>query len=122
MNLWFLGVSGDGGRDKSGVWDCHIHTDCLLSHLVVLDSLGPFVLYPCRLLCSWKFLVNYTGVNCHFLLQGIFLTQGSKPSLLSLLHCRQILCRYILYQLSHQGFSNIHATIFKIDTQQGDNC
>ena len=29
-----------------------------------------------------------TGVGCHFLLQGIFLTQGSNPRLLRLLHCR----------------------------------
>ena len=29
-----------------------------------------------------------TGVGCHALLQGIFLTQGSNPGLL---HCRQIL-------------------------------
>ena len=36
-----------------------------------------------------------TGVGCHFLLQGIFLTQESNPSLL---HCRQI-----LYQLSYEG-------------------
>ena len=36
-----------------------------------------------------------TGVGCHFLLQGIFLTQGLNPGLL---HCRQI-----LYHLSHQG-------------------
>ena len=36
-----------------------------------------------------------TGVGCPFLLQGIFLIQGSNPSLL---HCRQI-----LYRLSHQG-------------------
>ena len=36
-----------------------------------------------------------TGVGCHFLLQGIFLTQGSN---LGLLHCRQILSR-----LSHKG-------------------
>ena len=34
-----------------------------------------------------------TGVGCHALLQGIFLTQGSNPGLP---HCRQI-----LYQLSH---------------------
>ena len=34
-------------------------------------------------------------VGCHFLLQKIFPTQGSKPGLL---HCRQI-----LYWLSHQG-------------------
>ena len=32
-----------------------------------------------------------TGVDCHALLQGIFLTQGSNPCLLQLLHCRWIL-------------------------------
>ena len=36
-----------------------------------------------------------TGVGCLFLLQGIFLTQGSN---LGLPHCRQT-----LYRLSHQG-------------------
>ena len=36
-----------------------------------------------------------TGVGCHFILQGIFLTQELN---LGLLHCRQI-----LYHLSHQG-------------------
>ena len=36
-----------------------------------------------------------TGVGCHFLLQGIFLSQGSK---LGLLHWQAI-----LYHLSHQG-------------------
>ena len=35
-----------------------------------------------------------TGVGCHFLLQGIFPTQGSNPGLL---HCRQI-----LYWLSYK--------------------
>ena len=34
-------------------------------------------------------------MGCHFLLQGIFLTQGSN---LGLLHCR-----WILYSLGHQG-------------------
>ena len=34
---------------------------------------------------------NHTGVGCHALLQGIFLTQGSNPCLLGLLHCRWIL-------------------------------
>ena len=36
-----------------------------------------------------------TGVGCHFLLQGIFPTQGLN---LGLLHCRQT-----LYHLSYQG-------------------
>ena len=41
-----------------------------------------------------------TGVGCHFLLQGIFPTQGSN---LGLLHCRQILCH-----LGHQGSPTEH--------------
>ena len=48
-----------------------------------------------RLLCPWDSPGKNTGVGCHSLLQGIFLTQGSN---LGLLHCRQI-----LYSLSHQG-------------------
>ena len=35
---------------------------------------------------SMDFLGKNTGVGCHFLFQGIFLTQGSN---LGLLHCRQ---------------------------------
>ena len=41
------------------------------------------------------FQAKHTGVCCHFLLQGIFPTQGLNPGLL---HCRQI-----LYQLSYKG-------------------
>ena len=40
---------------------------------------------------SMEFSNKNTGVGCHFLLQGIFLTQGSNPHLLHLLHCRQVL-------------------------------
>ena len=36
--------------------------------------------------CPWNFPGKNTGVGCHFLLQGIFLTQGSNPHLLCLLH------------------------------------
>ena len=35
-------------------------------------------LYPVRLLCPWDFPGKNTGVFCHSLLQGIFLTRGSK--------------------------------------------
>ena len=41
----------------------------------------------------WNSPSKNTGVGCHFLLQGISLTQGSNPCLLN--------CRQILYQLSH---------------------
>ena len=46
-------------------------------------------------LCPWDFPGENTGVGCHFLLQGIFLTQGSNPHLL---HCSQT-----LYRLSYGG-------------------
>ena len=37
-------------------------------------------------LCPWDSSVKYTGVGCHALLQGIFLTQGSNLHLLCLLN------------------------------------
>ena len=47
-----------------------------------------------------------SGVGCHGLLQGIFPTQGSNPSLL---HCRRI-----LYHLSHQGsLKSLDSNLFK---------
>ena len=55
---------------------------------VVSDSLQPRGLYRTRLLRPWDFPGKSTGVGCHFLLQGIFLTQGSNPGLQ---HCRQTL-------------------------------
>ena len=48
-----------------------------------------------RLLHPWDFPGKSAGVDCHFLLQGIFPTQESNPGLP---HCRQM-----LYRLSHQG-------------------
>ena len=40
---------------------------------------------PTRLLCPWDSPGKNTGVGCHSLLQGIFLTQGFNPHLLHLL-------------------------------------
>ena len=53
---------------------------------VVSDSSPSHALCPTGLLCAWNFPGKNTGVGCHFLLQGIFLTQGSNPHLLSPLH------------------------------------
>ena len=75
------------------------------------------------LLCPWDSPGRDTGVGCHSLLQGTFLTQRSK---LGLLHGRQI-----LYHLSHQGSELLlrerdnwgvwdgheHTAIFKMDNQ-----
>ena len=55
------------------------------SRSVVSDSLWPHRLQPARLLCPWNFPGKNTGVGCHFLLQGIFLTQGLNLHLLCLL-------------------------------------
>ena len=52
----------------------------------------------CQALLSWDFPGKDTGVGSHYLLQGIFLTQGLN---LGLLHCRQI-----LYHLGHR-FSSV---------------
>ena len=43
---------------------------------IVSNSLQPHGLWPARLLCPWDFPSKNTGVGCHFLLQGIFLTEG----------------------------------------------
>ena len=54
-----------------------------------LSHIQPFLLhhglYPTRLLCPWDFPGKNTGVGCHFLLQGIFLTQDWN---LCPLHCQ----------------------------------
>ena len=42
-------------------------------------------------LCPWNFPGKNTGMGCHALLHEIFLTQGSNPCHLHLLHCSQIL-------------------------------
>ena len=68
---------------------------CSVSRSVVPDSLRPHGLQPTRLFCLWDFPGKDTGVGCHFLLQGIFPTQGSNPGLL---HCRRI-----PYRLSYKG-------------------
>ena len=46
-------------------------------------------------LCPWDFTGKNTGVGWHFLLKGIFPTQGLNPSLPH--------CRWIPYHLSHCG-------------------
>ena len=69
------------------------------------DSLRPHGLYS-----LWNSPGQNTGVGSLSLLQGIFLTQGSNPSLQ---HCRQI-----LYYLSHRG-SPIE---FKVKVKVAQSC
>ena len=43
---------------------------------VMSDSFATHGLQLIRLLCPWDFSAKNTGVDCHVLFQGIFLTQG----------------------------------------------
>ena len=61
--------------------------------LYVSNSLRPHRMQPTRLLCPWDFPGKNTRAGSHFLLQGIFPTQGSN---LGFLHCRRA-------AVSHQG-------------------
>ena len=58
----------------------------LLALPVASDSLRPHGLLPARLLCPWDYPGKNTRVGCHFLLQGIFLTQVPNLHLCCLLH------------------------------------
>ena len=74
----------------------------ILNNIVcVCDSLVPQL---CPTLCDPmdsnppnSSVYGILQASCHFLLQGIFLTQGLNLCLLCLLHCK-----LILYQLSHE--------------------
>ena len=65
-----------------------------VSHSVMSYPLQPLELKPIRLQCPRNSLGKNTAVGSHFLLQGIFPSEGLN---LGLLHCRGI-----LYCLSHQ--------------------
>ena len=93
MVKWYLQLNG-GPQDASPLWQSIEER----SHSVVSNSLRSHGLYPTRLLRPWDFPGKSTGMGCHFLLQGIFPTQGSNPGLL---HCRQT-----LYLLRHQATVN----------------
>ena len=73
-------------------------------HSVVYNSLWSHgMLKLSRFLCPWNSLGKNTGLDSHYLIQGVFLTQGSNTGLQ---HCRQI-----LYHLNHQGADVIQIEI-----------
>ena len=102
--LEFEQIAGDGERQGSLVccstWDRKeldtteqlnnripgktIFTICCAQWCLTLRQ--PQGLQPARLLCPWNSPGKNTGVGCHSLLQGIFLTQGLN---LGLPHWRQ---------------------------------
>ena len=60
------------------IWDQSCWVTSLSACSVMYDSLRPHGLQPARLLCPRDFPGENTGMGCHFLLLGIFPTQGSN--------------------------------------------
>ena len=80
---WPRGVGWRWGRrEVQEGWDICVHA-CMPGHVQLFAT-------PRTVACQGPFSMDFpcknTGVGCHFLLQGIFLTQGSNPCLLHLLH------------------------------------
>ena len=75
-----MGRNGIGNNQQSESESCSVVSDSLWSH---------------GLYSPWNSPGQNTGVGCHSLLQGIFPTQEPNSGLSH--------CRWILYQLSHQG-------------------
>ena len=69
---------------------------------IMSDSLPPRGSKPARLFCPWDFPGKNTGVGCHFLLQGIFLTQGSNPHVQSFYNVTDV-----IKELSVCGYENV---------------
>ena len=76
---------------------------CASSSVSRVPLLRPHGLQPARLLCPWDLPGKNTGVGCHFLLQGIFPTQGSNPSLLH--------WQVNFLPLRHQGSHAVYKTL-----------
>ena len=70
------------GLNNNKVYPCV----CVCVLKSCLTSLQPSGLEPSRLLSPWNFPGNNTGLGYHFLLQGIFSTQGLNLCLLCLLY------------------------------------
>ena len=73
---WWAAVYGVA---QSRTWLKRLSNSGSSSRSVEPNSLQPHGLEPTRLLCPWDFPGKDTGVGCHFLLQGIFPTQGYEP-------------------------------------------
>ena len=81
FRAWILKVwPGDWQHQHS--LDTHCCYYCCSVSKSCLTLWWPLGLQPIRLLCPWDFSGKNTGVCWHFLLQGIFPTQGLNPCLL----------------------------------------
>ena len=86
------------------------------------DSLGPPNTGPDPWTVAhqapWNFPGKNTGVDCHYLLQGIFPTQGSNHGLL---HCRQILYHWATVgSLTHPALT--HPSSWQVELGRWKDC
>ena len=86
---------------------------CMLNHSVMSKSFQPHGLQAARLLCSRDCPGKNTGVHCHFLLQGLFPTQGSNQHLLCLLLLCLLHGQADSLPLSHLGSPEISTLLTK---------
>ena len=97
INFWEL-CPREMGRWHSHTTQARLLTFKCIYLLLLVTQSSPTLCHPpgesARLLCPWDSPGKGTGVGSHFLLWGIFPTQGLNPGLL---HCRQM-----LYHLSRQ--------------------
>ena len=75
-----------GGWVSAELGSCKKQRCCVLSGYIVSNCRATPWTIATRLLCPRDSPGKNTGVSCHFLLRGLFLTQGSNPCLLYLLH------------------------------------
>ena len=82
-------------RDSHQALDPGVRDRTTAKELLILEEMDEAVrlrgLQPTKTLCPWDSPGKNTAVGCHFLFQGILLTQGLKLHLWCLLHYRQIL-------------------------------
>ena len=89
---WWKGcehIMNNRSLELEGIFYVHF----LLCFIFALSALWPI----CHK--QQKKVVRFTGMGSHFLLQGIFPSQGLNPGLPQ--------CRWIIYQLGHQGSPKI---------------
>ena len=92
----------------------------MFSCAVVSDSFVTPWTVSTRFLCLWDFPgKNTTGVHCHFLLQGIFLTQVSN---LSLLHYGQTFYRWAIRYLESTNFTPLQQAFLLLITHFFPSC
>ena len=92
---------------KSYILNVHVLVLCVLSRVRLFAT-------PWRFICLWDSPGKNTRVGCHFLLQGIFLTQGLNPGLLYI----SCIDRWILgHRATREAPLNAHNFLYIFDVQ-----